>query len=173
MSGTLIIVGLAQSSIYGDPQTGVVWEYDTTNGDATATAVGQLPGGVASSLTDINNLGLAVGKSISLGSQAMVYDHFADPPASWELDLPGIPNDINDNNTVAGGEWRASLSIAADGTITAGPAQDLGTPPSSWWSTISALNNFDTAAAWPAFPLIRTSRQRPRHRSRRSANQYL
>ncbi len=141
----LVIVGVARSSIYGDPQTGVVWEYDTLSGSATVSAVGPLPGGSASSLTDINNNGLAVGSSISLGAQAMVYDHLNG--TTTQLDLPSVPSDINDANTVAGDDWRASLTIEPDGTITAGPPEFLGGPPSSWWTTIHALNADDAAAA--------------------------
>ena len=142
----LIIVGDAQVSDTGGSQTGVVWEFDTTTGAVTVSEVAPLPGGTAINLTDINNNGMALGGSVQLtGRKPVVYDYVNN--TLWQLDLPSIAADINDNNTVAGNEWRASLNIAPDGTITAGPVEQLGTMPNSLWSTISALNNYGTATA--------------------------
>lgn len=63
--------------------------------------------------------------------------------------LHGPPADINGANTVAGSDWRASLTIEPGGIIVASPPEYLTSslPPDVWWVTISALNEFDSAAA--------------------------
>ncbi len=144
--GNVVIVGEAMSGIYDEPQVGVVWEYNVETGATSVTQVNPLTGGSAVNLTDINNQRLAIGRSVLLGAVPMVYD--VDTGNSYALDLPGVAADINDNNVVAGGEWRAPLVTAEDGSISAGPAEYLVPIPDNWWwGTISALNNLDDVAA--------------------------
>ncbi|MDH3379949.1 MAG: hypothetical protein OEQ39_23755, partial [Gammaproteobacteria bacterium] len=139
----VLIVGAAQSSIYGDPERALLWVYDVFNGRVVETVnVGVLPGTDRSTLNAVNNHGIAVGYSrgVLTPQQPMAYD-FNTRRLSSLTDFPSNPVDINNDNWIVGGTFRSELAVDSSGFVTVGPVEDLRTSESPSVSQTTALND--------------------------------